>query len=202
LIAQASAPGIFGAEVEDLGQILPTCLEEDIYVANSVATRRREFALGRFCARAALARMGKRDAAMARGPDGAPVWPVSVVGSITHTKGYAAAIVGGSDHFAGMGVDAERIGGVTEQLYPKLFDCEERAILAAMDEGRRRLVSTIFFSAKEAYFKAWRPLNGKPLSFRTIHIALDGDRFHANENQGHVAVADGLVLTAIVLPRC
>ena len=200
LIAQVSVPGLFGMEVDDLGQTLPSHPEEEVYVADSMATRQREFLLGRFCARAALALMGKKHVAIARGASGAPVWPAGIVGSITHTQGYAAAIVGDSAYFAGMGVDAERVGGVTPLLYPKLFDCQERAALAAMDQDRQALVSTILFSAKESYFKAWSPLNGKPLSFPNIHIALDGERFRANENHGHVAFADGLVVTALALP--
>ena len=199
LIARVSVPGAFGAEIEDCGQAVPAHPDEDAWVASSNAARRREFALGRFCARAALTQMGIGEAVIARGPDGAPVWPPGIVGSITHTAGYAAAIVGSQSHFLGIGVDAERIGGVTEPLYPKLFGPEERALLAALDEERRCLVSTILFSAKEAYFKAWRPVNGKPLSFQNIHVVLEGDGFRANQDQGLVAVWDGLVATAVAL---
>jgi len=168
-------------------------------MAGSIPARRREFAWGRFCARAALMQMGIGETAIARGPDGAPIWPAGIVGSITHTVGYAAAIVGSRSDFLGIGVDAERIGGVTEHLYPKLFDSQERALLATLDEERRRLISTIFFSAKEAYFKAWWPANGKPLSFQNIHVVLEGDGFRANQDQGQVAISDGLVVTAVAL---
>jgi 4'-phosphopantetheinyl transferase EntD len=199
LIARVSVPGAFGVEIEDCGQAVPTHPDEDVWVASSSPARRREFALGRFCARAALIQMGAGDVVIAPGPDGAPVWPAGIVGSITHTAGYAAAIVGSRSDFLGIGVDAERIGGVTEHLFPKLFDSQERALLATLDEEKRCLVSTIFFSAKEAYFKAWRPVNGKPLSFQDIHVVWEGERFHANQDQGLVAISGGLVVTSVLL---
>jgi 4'-phosphopantetheinyl transferase EntD len=199
LIARVSSPGAFGAEIEDFGQAVPTRPDEDAWVAGSISARRREFALGRFCARAALMRMGIGEAIIARGPDGAPVWPPGVAGSITHTTGYAAAIVGSRSDFLGIGVDAERIGGVTEHLYPKLFGPRERALLANLEKEERSLVSTILFSAKEAYFKAWRPVNGRPLSFPDIHVIWEGERFHANHDQGLVAVSGGLVVTSVLL---
>lgn len=199
LIARVCAPGAFGVEIEDCGQAIPTHPDEDILVASSIPARRREFALGRSCARAALMQMGAGEAVIARGPDGAPVWPPGIVGSITHTAGYAAAIAGRRSDFLGIGVDAERIGGVTEHLYPKLFDPQERALLATLDGERRCLASTILFSAKEAYFKAWRPVNGKPLSFQGIHVVWEGERFHANQDQGLMAVSGGLVVTSVLL---
>ena len=49
--------------------------------------------LGRACARAALANLGQGEAVIGIDEAGAPLWPAGVVGSITHTKGYAAALV-------------------------------------------------------------------------------------------------------------
>src|SRR5690242_12311145 len=60
-------------------------------IARATELRRKEFATGRACARAALARLGRPSAAVLRGPGGAPQWPEGVVGSITHCVGYRAA---------------------------------------------------------------------------------------------------------------
>ena len=49
--------------------------------------------VGRACARAALSALGHGDAVIGRHANCAPLWPDSVVGSITHTSGYAAALV-------------------------------------------------------------------------------------------------------------
>ena len=87
------APGIFGAEMEDVGQPVPLHPQEEELVAQAAPKRRRDFALGRACARAALSDLGQPDAVIGQGENGAPLWPAGVVGSITHTKGYAAALV-------------------------------------------------------------------------------------------------------------
>ena len=91
-------------------------------MANAAQKRRRDFALGRACARAALSALGRGDAVIGRDDNGAPQWPAGVLGSITHTKGYAAALVAETHDAGGVGVDAERVGGVTQDLWPRLFD--------------------------------------------------------------------------------
>jgi 4'-phosphopantetheinyl transferase EntD len=160
----------------------------------AVEKRRREFALGRACARAALAGLGHGEAVIAKGDEGAPVWPAGIVGSITHTKGYAAAVAGESRRFAGVGIDAERKGGVTPQLWPRLFTPTEQEALRARPDPS--LAATLFFSAKEASYKAWG-LKTAPV-FREIELALKQDCFVATgpaaSLQGQYAVQGDLVL--------
>src|SRR5438067_3713406 len=153
LLPHILAPGLFGAEMEDAGQ--PVCLHplEERLMTGSSDKRRRDFALGRACAHDALAALGYGDAAIGTGERGAPLWPTTVLGSITHTKGYAAALVAEARDFSGVGVDAERVGGVTEDLWPRLFDAGEREYLLALDAASRPAMATLFFSAKEACYK-------------------------------------------------
>jgi 4'-phosphopantetheinyl transferase EntD len=177
LVSRLLVPGLFGAEIEDRGQ--PLCLlpQEEALVAQAAEKRRRDFTLGRTCARAALAGMGHEGIAIGKGENGAPLWPAGIVGSITHTNGYAAALAGSAQQFAGLGLDAERVGGVTENLWPRLFDEEERGSLAGIDAAGKAVAATLFFSAKEAAFKAWGGLGA--LAFRDIHVAQEGQAFTA-----------------------
>jgi 4'-phosphopantetheinyl transferase EntD len=167
-----------------------------LHLAQAGEKRRRDFALGRACARAALVGLGQGDAVIAMGEKGAPVWPAGIVGSITHTKGYAAAIVGNARGFEGIGVDAERVGGVGEDLWPRLFTSGERDQLMAQEN--RAVAATLLFSAKEAAYKAWA-LKGA-LRFRDIHITLEDGGFTASRSErilrGRYDVAEDLVLTA------
>ena len=188
-------PGAFGVEMRDTGRDLPLHPGEAALVAGAVDKRRREFAAGRTCARAALAQMGLATPALLRAPNGAPLWPPGVAGSITHTQGYACAGGGASYSFAAMGVDAERVGGVGDELLPRLFDDQERARLMAMMAEDRRIAATLGFSAKEACFKAWGA------RFGDIHIEWGDGVFRTDRGEGRFAVEDGLVLTAIFLPR-
>jgi len=201
LVARLLAPGLSGAEIMDVGQVVAIHPQEEVHVAQSAERRRRDFALGRFCARAAMAPLGHGAAAIPMGEGGAPHWPDGLLGTITHTKAYAAAVAGRTRDFSGIGVDAERVGGVSEELWPRLFAAAEREqLLAAQD---RSVKATLLFSAKEACYKAWR-LKAPP-AFRDIHIALEERGFlatHAGRTlQGHHVVEGDLVLTAVWVLR-
>ena len=190
-------PGVFGSEVEDHHQPIALHPREAAMVAAAGEKRRRDFALGRFCAHAALTQLGRPQNVIGSGRDGAPLWPLGICGSITHTTGYAASLVAGRECFAGVGVDAEHVGGVTEKLWPRLFNESERAMLKERED--HAVAATILFSAKEACFKAHGPV-----SFTAIDVELsDGGflaRSKAGELRGLFAVRGSLVLTAAYWP--
>jgi 4'-phosphopantetheinyl transferase EntD len=198
LVARLLVPGIFGAEIDDTGQPVALHPEEEPFVAKAASKRRRDFALGRACARAALAGLGHGDAVIGMGEGGAPLWPAGIVGSITHTSSYAAALAAEARLFSGIGVDAERVGGVTEELWPRLFDTAERDRLMGLDDASRAILATVIFSAKEACYKAWT-MKGA-LAFRDIHVAPDEGGFTATRAgetlRGRTVVEGDLVLTA------
>lgn len=198
LVAGLLAPGIFGADLEDAGQPLALHPEEEIFVAGAAPKRRRDFVLGRACARAALAGLGHGGAVIGQGEGGVPLWPAGIVGSITHTSFYAAALAAEARLFSGVGVDAERVGGVTEELWPRLFDAAERDRLMELDGASRAILATVIFSAKEACYKAWA-LKGA-LVFRDIHVAPEEGGFTATRSsetlRGRTVVEGDLVLTA------
>lgn len=196
LVSRLLVPGLSGAEIWDQGQAVDIHPDEFGHVAGSAQKRRRDFALGRSCARAALVELGQGDAVIAKGDDGAPVWPSGIVGSITHTNGYAAALVGENRHFAGLGIDAERAGGVTPDLWPRLFTVAEQETLRAQIDPLGS--ATLFFSAKEASYKALALKTA--LVFREIEIALKQDGFVAAARDvslgGRYAMDQGVVVAA------
>ena len=197
LLARILVPDLFGAEMADMGQPVLLFPQEEALVGKAAPKRRREFALGRACAHAALEKLGCEQGVIGRSASGAPLWPKGIVGSITHTKDYAAAVVGEARHFSGIGVDAERIGGVTRELWPRLFDDAERDYLQNLDEAVRPEIATLAFSAKEACYKVW----GGRLGFRDIHVTPARDRFTAvragRRLEGRYAVQNDLMLTAV-----
>lgn len=186
--------GLAGAELVDHGQPLPLHPDEERHVAGAAPKRRRDFALGRACAHAALAQAGCDKGPVGRTEDGAPIWPSGLVGSITHTQGYAAALVGRAADFAGLGVDAERMGGVTAELWPRLFTPDEQDYLARQSDQVR--AATIMFTIKEACHKAG---GRRVLRFQDFQVALAGDGFSVHrqdqEFQGRFAAEKDLVLT-------
>ncbi|MFC9329471.1 hypothetical protein [Kitasatospora sp. NPDC057015] len=54
-----------------------------------------------------MVRLGLPPAPVLRGPSGEPVWPRGLIGSMTHTRGYHAAVVAPSRSILAIGVDAE-----------------------------------------------------------------------------------------------
>ena len=198
LISRILAPGVFGAEMKDTGQTIGLFPEEEPLMAKAGQKRRRDFALGRACARSALSKLGQDGVAIGRDQNGAPLWPEGVAGSITHTTGYAAALVARLGQISGIGVDAERIGGVTQNLWPRLFDAEECDYLIGLEAEDQKRAAALFFSAKEASHKAWGIKSA--LVFQEIHVAPRSGGFIATrgaENlQGRYTVEGDLMLTA------
>ncbi|MDK1493915.1 hypothetical protein QN219_28415 [Sinorhizobium sp. 7-81] len=82
-------------------------VEEESAVVSAVESRRREFAIGRTCARSALSKLGFPPCAIPGGPHRAPLWPSGIVGSITHCAGFCAAAVALQEDYVALGIDAE-----------------------------------------------------------------------------------------------
>ena len=199
LISRILAPGVFGAEIEDAGQPVLLLPEEEALVANAAPKRRRDFALGRACAHQALTALGRGDAIIGRQGNGAPLWPDGVVGSITHTSGYAAALAADASRFSGAGLDAERVGAVSPDIWPKVFGTGERDYLEKLEDEDRKLAATLFFCAKEACYKAWGIKTAPP--FREIAVTrTEGGFIAARADKilaGRFAVEGDLLLAAV-----
>ncbi|RUP24031.1 MAG: 4'-phosphopantetheinyl transferase superfamily protein [Curvibacter sp.] len=140
-------------------------------IRGAVPARVAEFAAGRHCAHQAMQAFGvAADLPLLRGPHREPLWPPGLVGSITHTAGYCAAVVAPAAACAGLGIDAEQCGQVGVELWPMLFDTEELAQLRSMPPLAGQTMATVLFSAKEAFFKSHFRLSGAMPEFN--HIGL------------------------------
>lgn len=196
---------------EDLEAELPAA--EEAAVARAVATRRREFATGRTCARLALRRLGIGPVAIPAGERGEPVWPDGVVGSITHCRGYRACAVATADEVLAVGVDAEVHEPLPAGVLAQVAFGPERATV--MDRTAGVHLDRLLFSAKEAVYKVWFPLTRRWLGFEDVELSVDTSArsFRARllvpgpvvagapltELRGRWCVDGGLVATAVVL---
>lgn len=79
---------------------------EAAQIAGAVSTRRAEYATVRRCARIALVGLGYLPSPILRSAQGNPVWPGGVVGSMTHCRGYRAAVVTDESSLRSMGIEA------------------------------------------------------------------------------------------------
>ena len=145
--------------------------EERASLGAAVPKRVAEFAAGRQCAHEAMRGLGVTDnAPLLRGPHREPVWPRGLLGSITHTEGYCAAVAGRCTDCAGLGLDAERRDSVGTNLWPHLFAEAEMAALHALDATDRGTAATVLFSAKEAFFKSQFPLISANPEFTAVAL--------------------------------
>ena len=98
--------GVASAESFVLPGLTALPAEESI-IGRAVEKRRKEFITARSCARVALGELGIDPVPIMRGEKDMPLWPDGIVGSITHTNGYRAAIVAHGLAVRSLGIDAE-----------------------------------------------------------------------------------------------
>ena len=191
--------------------------EERALIARAVAVRQREFTTVRHLARRALAGLGHPALPILPNRRGAPQWPEGIVGSMTHCAGYRAAAVSRAEVSAAVSIDAEPNGPLPDGVLDTVTLPSERARLAALADRRPDVHwERMFFSAKEAVFKAWYPLTLRELDFHEAKIVFDpedgtftarllvtgplvGDR-RVSVFPGRWHVDRGLLATAVHLP--
>lgn len=213
--------GITESFPPELDSLLP---EEAALMGRAVDKRRREFVAGRTLAKAAMRGLGAPDAAalpLVNGEDRAPRWPDGLVGSITHTRGWAAAAVARSEHLTAVGLDVEDGSPLKDKLWRQICSPEDHAHLASFDEPLRGVLAKVVFSAKEAAYKAQYTLTQQYLGFMAMQIELvpepdaagrtggfvahfrqpSGERFAIGDTlRGRFVVTAEHVATAVVLP--
>ena len=176
---------------------------------HAVPNRQREFLAGRLCAAQALRCLGAGSTHVGMAGDRAPVWPDGVVGSITHSGGFAAAAVAWAADIAGIGIDSEQI--VAPAATRDIADVcmVDEAMLFKPAHGRSFCeFCTFVFSAKEAVYKCLFPLTRKFLEFSDVRIiSIDWYRhdfawtaISEHTGIGRLSLADGLVHTSVEWP--
>jgi 4'-phosphopantetheinyl transferase EntD len=149
---------------------------EALTVGGAGDERRREFGTVRYCARQALSKLGVTAAPILPDADGVPQWPSGVVGSMTHCKGYRAAVVARASELRSLGIDAEPNAPLPSMLPDLVLRDEEQAQLRQLAESFPRTHwDRIAFCAKEAVFKAWFPIARTWLDFDDVSVSLHPD---------------------------
>lgn len=147
---------------------------EALAVRHAVASRRREFATGRWCARRALSELGVPPGPVLRGPHGAPQWPDGVVGSITHCAGYRAAVVARATRFRLLGIDVEPHAALPPGILETIALPDERSWVRDPRAGSPSVhLDRLLFRIKETVCKSWYPATSRRLGFEDARISVD-----------------------------
>lgn len=189
--------------------------EEVTPVRHAMARRRREFALGRTCARRALARLGFDAVPIPAGPKREPIWPEGSVGSITHCRGYCAAAVGLTETYMAIGIDAEPNMALLPGLLDKIALPGERDHVRQL--GPRVAWDRLLFCIKESVYKVWYPITALWLAFEQVRVDIDADSgtfgvtllvdgsmvavAALQAARGRFAATDDLLFSLLTLPR-
>jgi enterobactin synthetase component D len=142
-------------------------------LTDAAVSRRSDFLMGRLAAVEALRRLGA-EGSVGRSPEGAPVWPEGIAGSLTHHSGVAAAVVGrqaGGQGYAGLGIDiCPRLDGDRLQAVVRQCLTEAERERWASEEA-----ATLAFAAKESIYKAAYPRAQRFIGFAEAEIVDVGD---------------------------
>jgi enterobactin synthetase component D len=192
-------------------------IEPPASIQRSVAKRQTEFLAGRLCARQAIRQLDGRRYVPPIGDDRAPVWPNDVCGSITHSSGWAAAIVASKQHWRGLGMDVEQVMSSERavRLAGEILTADELQRMAAGPEHHVAQCITLTFSLKESLFKALYPLVLKRFYFEDaevlewsesgsarLRLKIDlSDEWHdGKELDAQFCVGDGQLLSLVSVP--
>lgn len=120
--------------------------------------RQAEYFAGRYLAAEAMASYDIHNFKLIADAKRCPMWPSSLVGSITHTNSYAACIVANKADIAAIGIDAQDILSEdrAERVQTRIIDHAETQIISQNDLSEA-LGLSLCFSAKEAIYKALYP---------------------------------------------
>ncbi|KRP68425.1 4'-phosphopantetheinyl transferase superfamily protein [Pseudomonas paralactis] len=208
----------FDPALLDAGDFQRSAVPPPASIQRSVAKRQAEFLAGRLCAREALQRLDNLNCIPAIGEDRAPVWPGHISGSITHSTGHAAAIVGHKAQWRGLGMDLENVLTLerAERLVGEILTADELQRMVAIPRELHGLLVTLTFSVKESLFKALYPIVQKRFYFEHAEVLgwsqagdvrlrlltdLSEEWNHGKELEGQFVVQGEQLLSLVAIAR-
>jgi 4'-phosphopantetheinyl transferase EntD len=114
--------------------------------------------------------LGLTEISLLAGHHREPLWPPSIVGSITHTHGYAAAVVARERDLRALGIDCEVVDSVDEDLWSRICTPTELERLTRLPLEERGRQAALIFAAKEAFYKCQFPLTHQWVGFEDVVV--------------------------------
>lgn len=163
------------------------------------AKRLSDFCTGRYCLRYCTTALGF-SGDIPVGERGMLVLPDGITASVSHSRVLCGAVAAPTSLYRSIGIDVETVGRVGGDMWHLLFTDSEMDFLRSIpSELEREMISTSFFSLKEAFYKMQFPLTSKYLDLHDAEITLSSNGYSIRllEDAGEMAVGqifDGKVL--------
>jgi len=154
----------------------PLLPEEDEYVQKCVLKRRMEFTAGRTAARMAMKKLDIAPTAIPRGEKNNPIWPWTLIGSISHCDNTCLCVIADKTKYSSIGVDIEELHRVQLELFPSIFSNDEITVLNKLQNKDLAFHATAGFSIKEAFYKFQYPITRQWLGFKDVEVVVSSDK--------------------------
>ena len=154
------------------------------------------FTRGRACAHRGLSELGFGAVSVLAGEKREPLWPPEIVGSITHTTGFAGAVVARRSEVEALGIDCEIIASVDADLWERICTPTERERLAQLPRAQAQQQAALIFAAKESFYKCQFPVSRAWVGFEDVSIEVSAGTFRIIP-EVRLPVADGWVASLV-----
>jgi enterobactin synthetase component D len=174
LLANSHCSAIFNYDFS-FDDIFDSLTEEYAFIRNFdkfSQKRKIEFLAGRYCVREAFKKIdnANKQIVIDVNDDRSPRWPEGFIGSITHAKNFASAIVFPSSKVTSIGIDSELIISLARatELSDMILTVNELNLFRRNFE--LNVLVTAFFSAKESIFKCFYSITFTMFDFKDVEI--------------------------------
>jgi enterobactin synthetase component D len=166
MVAGVHIPDSADPVPEDVLDLLPPT--ERALAVTLGGYRQTQFVGGRLAFNEAFAELGARRAPILPDVHGAPALPRGLVGSVSHKRDLAVALLarGGP----GLGVDLEETDRERPGVATRVLRAEELAEIDQLAPDRRWTETALRFSIKEAVYKALHPFLHRYIGFGEVAI--------------------------------
>ncbi len=145
--------------------------EEQALTRPMANKRLADFRASRYVASQALSQIGYNNFPVLINQHRGPVWPLGVVGSLSHCDGIALAVVNSESAVQSIGVDIESYSAMAPNLYRMI--CDEQELQHLQQFAQPGLMAKVIFSVKESIYKCLNPLLKQWIDFKDVSIELD-----------------------------
>ncbi|KAB8312254.1 4'-phosphopantetheinyl transferase superfamily protein [Erwinia endophytica] len=141
------------------------------HLHKAVKKRRAEYLASRVCARFALSLMGIDNFVLSNDVTRAPVWPLGIIGSLSHTQHRVCLLLAQATCRKLLGVDCEQLisSNTADDIQKMIISEKEKAVLQRSGLPFTHAL-TIAFSIKESLYKAIFPSLREFMDFTSAEI--------------------------------